>query len=131
MLNPGQVNLGEIKVTNAFSCPVTVQIGDAVYQTGIDSVDKVDCTDIMKMPCVGVVERKVGVGVCVVVQSGNVINPGWSFTTKLTYHAGPGGTIVSAAALPSVPGTVVQEIGYAKDATTFVVVLDRDWIVIS
>jgi hypothetical protein len=130
MINPGQVSLGEITIKSLYTCPPTLSPGDPVYQSGAGAVDLSDCTDIGKMPCIGVVERKVSINSCLVVQAGEVHKAGWGLVTERNYFAGPAGTIVDAPSLPSDPGTVVQEIGYAKIPETFVVVLDLDWTVI-
>ena len=129
MINPGQVNLGEVKIRSLQACPPSVQVGDPVYQTGAGTVDLADCRDANKMPCVGIVESKPSPTSCWVVTQGKVENALWGLSVKDTYFVGPGTGIVLAAGVPATPGTYIHEIGYAYNSTTVMCQLDRDFTV--
>lgn len=129
-IHPDQINLEELKIKSVFNCPSGVQVGDPVYQSGINTVDKADCSDSGKMPCVGIVDSKPTSTTCSVVSNGPVFKSAWGLTVKETYFVGPGTGLVLGAALPSTPGTIIHEIGYAKTSETFIVTLDRDWTIL-
>jgi hypothetical protein len=127
VVDPGQIDLGELKVRALYICPPAVAEGDPVYQTGADNVDVADCQDINKMPCIGMVESKPTAATCWVVSQGLVFKLAWGLGAKQTYFVGPGTGIVIKALVPSVPGTVIQEIGYAKNSDTLMALVDRDF----
>ena len=114
-VNPGQVNLGDIKVQSQFVCPSGIVVGDPVYLTVPNSVDKADCTDAGKMPCEGVVASKPSPTACLVVSQGSVTKVGWGLTPGEDYYVGPAG-LVLAAGVPSSPGTRVQFLGRPKNS---------------
>lgn len=125
-IHPDQVKLGELRVRTLFSCPSTVQPGDPVYQTGADAVDKADASDSGKMPCAGIVESKPSTTSCYIVSAGKVENSSWGLDPGKTYFVGVSG-VVLASGLPTTPGSIIQEIGYAKNTQELMVLLDRDF----
>lgn len=132
MLNAGQVNLGAIKIKTLYSCPPTVLVGQAVYQTGSGTADTADSTGPAPLgPTIGVVDSKPSPTECMVVQQGEVDGyPPATFIPQETLFLGAGGAIVRAALLPVVAGSMVQEVGYAKTDTVALIVLDRDFYTI-
>lgn len=129
MVDPGQINLPAITVGSIYSCPFTVGTHDVVYQTGPGTADTADCTGpVAKGPALGVVAYKPTATSCYVVQGGLVAGfPPATFIPKETLYMGPLGELVRGTVLPGVPGTIIQEVGYAKSDTEVMVILDRDW----
>lgn len=116
-------------VTENFSCPALVAVGDAVYLSASDTVDQANATAEATMPCVGVIISKPTAITCVVVMVGSI--PGYvGLTPVATYFVGlVAGTLVSTVVgYPT--GSVVQRIGYARNSTTLIVNIDRDYTVI-
>lgn len=130
-IHPDQVNLGELSILTLWNCPLTVAVGDSVYQTGANAVDQADNGSTATMPCVGVVLSKPTTTSCLVTRQG-IVNgyPPGSFTPKETYFVGTTGSIVDGPGVPTTPGTVVHEIGFAKNDTSLVVTLDADYTVL-
>jgi len=130
-IHPDQVDLGEISILTQWDCPSGVGVGESVYQTGANAVDKADNGSITTMPCVGVVLSKPTTVTCLVTRQGivNGYAPG-TFVPKDTYYVGTNGSLVSGPGVPSTPGTVVHEVGFAKNDTSLVVVLDADFTVL-
>lgn len=132
MINPGQINLGVIRIEHLYSCPPTVDVLDIVYQTAASTVDTADCKGpTPKGPAVGVVRLKPTPTTCLVVQQGSVDGyPAATFIPRETLFMGEAGAPARAAVLPNDPGTIIQDIGYAKTDTELIVDLDRDWYTI-
>jgi len=130
-IHPDQVDLGEISIRTLWDCPSTVAVGDAVYQTGNNAVDKADNGSIATMPCVGIVYAKPSTTTCLVTRQG-IVNgyPPFTFTVKEIYYVGVAGGLVVGAGIPTAPGAIVHEVGFAKNDTALVVALDADHIVL-
>jgi hypothetical protein len=129
MIHPNQMELGDLVIKSLYMCPVGVNVRDVVYQTGAGTADTADCTGpIPKGPSIGVVIEKPTPTTCYVVQQGRI--PGFppaTFIPKETLFMGILGSMSRGALLPGVPGTIIQEVGYAKSDTEVMVNLDRDW----
>jgi hypothetical protein len=134
---PGQVDVtipgggggGTAAVQGTYTCDPGVAVLDAVFLSAADTVDKADADDASKQPLIGIVDSKPGVATAIVTYYGEVTGfvglvPGD------TYYLGllPG-TITNVA--PSSPGDIVQRIGFAKDATTLILMVDRDWTLLT
>lgn len=129
MIHPNQVALGDIVIKSLYSCSPGVSVRDVVYQTGPGSVDRADCQGpVPNGPCVGVANEKPTPTTCYVVQQGLITGfPPATFIPMETCFMGVSGTLARAVVLPTVPGTIIQEVGYAKTDTEFMVSLDRDY----
>lgn len=134
-IHPDQVALGDISVRALWKCQVGLNPGDPVYQVNLDSVELADCTDIDKMPSIGIVDSKPTPTTCYIVSSGVVYKIGWNLLTRQTYFVGPANGVQVAAGIPTASGTVIQEIGFAKarqgdvQSNVLVVLIDRDYTV--
>ncbi|HET6456419.1 MAG TPA: hypothetical protein VFI02_18605 [Armatimonadota bacterium] len=130
-IHPDQVDLGEISILTQWDCPSGVAAGMSVYQTAANAVDKADNGSIATMPCVGVVLSKPTPTTCLVTRQG-IVNgyPPFTFIPKETYYVGTNGSIVNSLGVPTTPGVVVHEVGFAKNDTSLVVVLDADHTVL-
>lgn len=129
MIHPDQINLGELKITSQWSCPAPVAVGDPVYvAAGVAYM--ADCTDLAKMPAIGIVVSKPTPTSCVVVHSGRVRIVGWGLVQGEPYYVGPGAGVVLEPALPTVDGTVVQKIAVAEDSDTLMVTATQEFSII-
>jgi len=116
-------------VVEEFNCIATVALGDAVYLSSADTVDKSNATTESTMPCIGLVTSKPTATTCVVVMSGSV--SGYvGLTPGATYFVGliPGTVVPTVVGFPSL--AVVQRIAYARSTTVLVVDIDRDYTVL-
>lgn len=110
----------------AYNCPIGVVVGDAVYLSAADTVDKADADDASKQPLIGFVISKPTAVTCVVQYHGEMAGVLAGLTPGATYYltATPG--VISTVA-PTVSGNIVQKVGFARNATTLVVFVDRDF----
>ena len=105
------------------NCPAYLTLGDLVYITGpsisgVYQVDKVDITDITKMPAMGVIIDKMSAQLCSVMTLGQL--DGRALTPNAKYYVGVNGKItnvVPSATAKSLgmPPVIVQSIGVALD----------------
>ena len=111
-----------------FDTFVTVSPLKAVYLSAANTVDLADADDVSKRPIVGIVASKPTSTTAIVRTSGSL--PGFSsLVPGATYFlAKTPGEITNVA--PSAVGDVVQRVGYAKNTTTLMVMVDRDFIVL-
>lgn len=133
---PGQVDVtipggggGTAAVQGTYSCPAGVNPLDAVYLSAADNVDLADADDASKQPLIGIVDSKPGATTAIVTYYGEVsgfvgLTPGDTYYLSITP-----GQITNVA--PSNPGEIVQRIGFAKSATVLMVMVDRDWTVLT
>ncbi len=99
----------------SFTCPATVAVGDAVYVSAADVVDKATSLDVAKA-AIGLVLDKPSATTAIVVDSSDLpvfagLLPGESY-----FLGTVAGSIVASAPPPSAAFT--QRLGYAKNATT-------------
>lgn len=112
---------------NVYNCPTTVSVGDAVYGTGPDSVDRAQANSISTVPAIGFVLAKPTTTTASVQYFGEVA--GFSgLSTGSTYYLSDtvAGGITTTA--PSTTGFIVQKVGFAKDSTTLVAVVNREFV---
>jgi len=114
-----------VRSESALACPGTVNLYDAVYLTGADSVDRADSDDASKQPLIGIVLEKPTLTSAVIAYYGEV-NGFAGLVAGATYYLGVNpGQITNLA--PTTAGNIVQRIGFARNATTLVLMADRDW----
>jgi hypothetical protein len=112
----------------SFDCPGTVAVGDVVYLSAADTVDKASATDDTK-PAIGVVVSK-PTATTAVVRWGGTASVFAGLTPGATYYLSTvAGTITDTA--PSGSGNIVQRLGFAKNATTLFIQIDRDFTVLA
>lgn len=109
-----------------YACPAGVNVLDAVYASAPDTVDRAEA-DTAKIPCVGFVYTKPVATSAVIQYSGELAGftglvPGDTYWVGLT----PGSITNDVDSYPL--GAVVQEVGWARNTTTLVIMLDRDWV---
>lgn len=134
---PGQVDVtipgggggSASAVQGTYTCPAGVAVLDAVYLSAAGAVDQADADDVSKQPLIGIVASKPGATTAIVTYYGELggfvgLTPGDTYYLSTTP-----GQITNVA--PGNPGDIVQRIGFAKDATTLMVMVDRDWTQLS
>ena len=102
------------------NCAGTDLVGDFVRvtgETGGDAdVEKVDVTDPLKMPAIGVINNKLTTTTCVVVCIGEL--DGTGLVAGQTYYVGTDARIAASAPTPVPPApAVTQDIGIALTST--------------
>ncbi len=105
-----------------YSCPVAVSVGDAVFITGADAVDRADASSVATSPAFGFVRFKPSTTSCLV-QSAGEMDAFGALVAGDTYYLSdsvPGG-ITNVA--PS-GGPTVQPLAFARNATTLVILID-------
>lgn len=129
LIHPNQVEFGAITIKSLYVCPPALPLRAVVYQTGPGAVDIADCSaPVPNGPAIGIVLSKPTGTSCYVVQQGLVSGfPPGSFVPKVTMFTGVAGALSPAAALPILPGTLIQGLGYAKTDTDFMISLDPDY----
>lgn len=132
---PGQVNVtipgggsGGV-VSGTYTCPAGINPLDAVYLSAADNVDLADADDASKQPLIGIVDSKPAATTALVTYYGEVsgfvgLVPGDTYYLSITP-----GQITNVA--PSNPGEIVQRIGFARSATVLMVMVDRDWTLLT
>lgn len=126
-LNPGANEQIEIKAswsgdTGTYSNAGSVIVGDVVYISAADTVNKADASAPATVPAIGIA---VAVGASVTVQySGEVALAGLTAGAEYFLATTPGTMSTSP---PSVDGQVVQKLGYAKSTTVFVLNPDNTY----
>jgi len=121
-----------------YDCPTDVAVGDAVYLSDTDEVDKASALSASTAPVIGFVLSKPSSTRARVQMNGEFTYPGGGLTEGGTYflnHSSPpDGTIIHDEAPPWPPdppwghNSIVQEIGFARNATTLVIMIDRDYV---
>lgn len=112
-------------ISTIYNCPATVAINDAVFLSAADTVDQAASNIVTDRPCVGVVIAKPTATTCEIQYAGELggfagLVPGDTYYLSTT----PG---ILTNVPPSTPGEIVQEVGFARNATTLVVLIERDF----
>ena len=93
-----------------------VGVGDLCYITGANTLGIADT--VVGDACRGLVINTTG-AVATVLYGGEVQNGAWALTAGATYYLDAAGAFCLAAGLPG-GRTIVQEVGFARNATTLV-----------
>jgi hypothetical protein len=119
--------VGITGLSEPYLCPSGVQVGDAVYLSGADSVDQAQADVATDRPVIGVVRIKPDSTHAIVQYYGECPLFGGLLAGKTYYLSAttPGG-ITDVA--PSSDGNIVQKIGFARNATTLVVFIDSNFV---
>lgn len=111
-----------------YTCDASVTVGNVVYLSGANMVARADADDVLSQPVIGIVSSKSSITQALVKYNGEMdiftgLVPGSTYFLSLA----PGEFTTIA---PSSQGSIVQKIGFAKNTTTLVVLIDRDYVVI-
>lgn len=109
-----------------FTVPAPVAIGDLVYVTGTNAADQADNSGVGTSPGFGIVIGKPTGTTATLAYSGAVDIPGGSMTAGALQFMGAAGALIEAGSLPSVAGSVVQQLGIALDADTLLLNPQQD-----
>lgn len=114
-------------VPGLWNCPTTVLIGDAVYASGLNSVDRATGAQLATATAIGIVVSKPSSTLAMVVYAGevevfggaigngNILNPGSVYYLTINQP----GLITNIPG--GVPGQYQQRVGVAKNNTTLIV----------
>jgi len=112
--------------SSAFDCPSTVLVGDVVYLSAANTIDKAVSDDVTKRPAIGFVKSK-PTPTTALIQWGGELAVYSGLTPGATqYLSAVAGQITEVA--PILPGNIVQKLGFARNATTLVIQVNRDFI---
>jgi hypothetical protein len=109
----------------AWTCTVTEQVGDAVFENVANSVRQADASTIAKMPVIGIIISKPTASSCIIARSGEVTLAGLTVGQEYYASTTPGQLTTT---VPTASGEVAQYVEYARNTTTLVVQL-RDPVV--
>jgi hypothetical protein len=103
--------------SRALPCLSSLAVGDLVYITTGGSAEKIDRTDIAKMPAVGVVTAK-STPLLATIQFIGPVSVYTGLTEGAEYFAGSDGRPVSPLSKGPTETIFTQSIGFALDSTT-------------
>lgn len=115
-------------VSGTYTCSTNVNINDVVYLTSSDYVDLASATEPASQPVIGVVQSKPAIDQAVVLYYGELTGQTGLITTATYYLDVVAGGFTATP--PSNIGNIVQKLGFAKDPTTLVLFIDRDFVVL-
>ncbi len=105
-----------------------IAVGDAVFLKSADTIGLADANGVTKQPVIGVVAAIDGP--YITVRYHGELNCFSGLTPGATYYLSEtgvsGSTITSTP--PTNPGSIVQRLGFARNATTLMIIVDRDYI---
>jgi hypothetical protein len=122
---PGPASAASTVQGDLYACLASVSVRDAVYLSAADTVDKADADGVGTQPLIGFVVSKPTTTTCRVIYYGEI--PGFSgLTIGVNYFLSEtaGGITITA---PTVGGSIIQKVGFARSATTLVIFIDRDY----
>lgn len=115
--------------TANYIATVGVVAGDVVCLSAADTVAKADADDATTQPVIGIVQTVIA-GIATVQYNGDL--PGFvGLVTGATYFLSATPGLFTTVPPAGPPGAIVQRLGFARNATTFVIEVDRDWTVLS
>jgi hypothetical protein len=122
------IPLSALLIGGIYNCPIGVAVGDAVFLSAADNVDRSDASVVSDRPVIGFVHSKPTTTTCRVQYAGD-LSVFVGLTVGATYYLDTtAGQITTTP--PSGTGNIVQEVGFARNATTLVVQYDRDFTVV-
>ena len=113
--------------TEIYSCLPTVNALDVVYLSAADTVDQANAAAPTGNPLIGMVSGKINPIIAEVMQDGEIDGFNGLITGSTYYLDIVPGKITNIP--PSTLGTVIQRVGFAKNPTTLILMIDRDYIV--
>lgn len=108
--------IASLPVGIGYTCILGAAAGDLVYISGADTVGASDA--VVGNSARGIIISVYGGGTtCDVLYAGEVTNGGWALVAGSTYYLDTAGGF---ALVPPALATVIQEVGFARNATTLV-----------
>lgn len=115
-------NIGE------YICDSSLTVLDVVYLSAADTVDLADANGIGTQPVVGFILEKPTPTTAKVQYSGEIDGFTGLIVGATYYLSEIPGQITDES--PTVSGSIVQRVGFAKNTTTLVVMIDRDYTIL-
>ncbi len=111
-----------------YNCPADLQMGDVVFLSGEDSIDRADANEDGMNPVLGFILDKVSPTMARVRYGGEL--PAFTgLVAGTTYYLSmTPGEITDTP--PNVPGSIVQKLGVARNETTLVIQINRNITVV-
>lgn len=111
-----------------FTCDSSLNVGDAVRLSGADTIAPAQADVVTDRPTIGFVLLKPTLTSAFVLNSGELAGftglvPGSSY-----YLSETPGQITDVS--PTVQGSIVQEVGWARNSTTLVICIERDFVLL-
>ena len=107
---------------------IGTSLNDIVYLSDTDTVESGDADDVAKQPVVGFVKDKPTTTTATVKYSGELTGfTGLVAGTTYFLSTTPGQI---TATPPVALGSIVQRVGFAKNSTTLVIMVDRDFVIL-
>lgn len=114
-----------------YNCPVTVNPLDIVYLSAADTVDRASAASITTAPALGFVTSKPTPTTCTVLFTDLELTGFVGLIPTVDYFLGIGAGTITDDVSGFVSGNVVQAVGVARNPTTLVVEIDRDYTILS
>lgn len=112
-------------VENSFNCATTVNVGDIVYVSGNNTIDKADNTNINTIPCIGIVGSKPTATTAIVKSSGKL--SGFSgIIPGQRYYVGTNGTMITSP--PIAVDSITQIVAIGLDNTTILMTISYNYV---
>ena len=102
-----------------YTVPMACVVSDLVYITGANAASKADNTGVATMPCMGIIVDKPTPTTATIAYAG-MIGGLAGMTPGAMQFVGAAGARIEAGALPSAPGSVIQQIGVAETAISLI-----------
>lgn len=111
-----------------FTCDSSINVGDAVRLSAADTIAPAQADVVTDRPTIGFVLLKPTSTSAFVLASGEIavftgLTPGATY-----YLSDTPGQITDTA--PSAQGSIVQEVGWARNTTTLVIGIERDFVLL-
>lgn len=114
-----RVDLTVAAGASVWTCPAGVVVGDMVYISASDTVDRANATSIATAPAIGCVVSKPTATSASVLFDAQEVALFLGLTPGAVYYLDTADGQITTVA-PAVVGNVVQRVGYARNATTLV-----------
>lgn len=119
----GNVNEG------VYTTTVGTVVNDVVYLSAANTVEPADADDAGKQPLVGFVKDKPTATTAIVIYSGE-LSGFTGLVVGATYFLSTTPGVVTDIAISGPTGAIVHRVGFAKNSTTLVVMVDRDFVIL-
>lgn len=115
-------------VAGTYNCDLGMPLNSVVYLSAPDTINLAYAAEPITQPVIGVVKERPTSTTALVAYYGELPNQ-IGLITSATYYLDttPG---QYSATPPSSSGNIVQKLGFAKDSTTLVLFIDRDFVVL-
>lgn len=124
--NPAVPPAAPLFEKGTYTCPSSLTLLEVVYLSAADTVDRADANNATAVPAIGFAREKLSATQAVVQYNGELDGFVGLVTGDTYYLSEIAGQVTNVA--PTDTGAIVQEVGFARNPTTMVIKIDRDWI---